>query len=76
MGWKWIVLTGRSARGRGSGALVGRVDVEDLDVPRWSVVDEKIVRGAQLDEDGSGASCLRGGLLLLHRGVGVGTSSL
>ena len=41
-----IVLTRGSVRRRGSRALVGRIDVEDLDPSRWSVVDEKVLGGA------------------------------
>lgn len=61
-------------RGRGPGALVGRIDVEDLDPSRGSVVDEKVLGGAELDEDGSRASGLvRWWLVLLHGFIAVGT---
>lgn len=40
------VLTRRSVGRRGPGALVGRVDVEDLDPARGPVVHEEVLRGA------------------------------
>lgn len=68
-----LFLTWRPARRRGSGALVGRIDVQDLDISRRSVVDEEIMGGTQLDEYGTGAGCLDGGLLLLHGVIDCGT---
>ncbi len=63
-------LTRRPIGGRGSRALVGRIDVEDLDPACRPVVDEEIVGGAELDECRSWAGWLSGELLLLHRVVG------
>ena len=68
-----ILLTWRSARRRGPSALIGRIHVQNLNVPRRPIIDEEIVGSAQLDEDGIGTGCLSGGLLLLHRGIGAGT---
>ena len=39
-------LTRRSVGRRGPGALVGRVDVEDLDPARGPIVHEEVLRGA------------------------------
>lgn len=63
---------------RGTGALVGRVDVEDLDPAGGPVVDEEVLGGAELDEDGGRGRRRRPRrglrLLLLHdivcRGAG------
>ena len=60
-------LTGGSVRRWCSCALVGRVDVEDLDPARGSVVDEEILGGAELDEHGGRAGCLGSGLVLRHK---------
>lgn len=69
-----IVLTWRSVRRRGSRALVGRIDVEDLDPSRRPVIDKEILGGTQLDEHRSRASCLdRGLFLLLHHIIAGGT---
>lgn len=58
------ILTRGSVRRRGSSALVGGIDVEDLDPACGPVVDEEVMRGAELDEDRSWTGWLERGLVL------------
>ena len=69
---KRVFLTRRPLRRRRSRALIGRIDVEDLDPARGPVVDEEILGSTELYQHRARASFLDRRLRLLPVVVGIG----